>query len=155
MTKCQKLKWYRKKLRLSQRQLGEKIGLCVATVVKLENDETAWATLKQSTVDKIMAFYDSVNTSDWTFNKEEAKKQLAEIRETIIEPAVEEVTTVEPEPEVVEEKPIHNEDSDLSDKDRQLMKYVEFACENLKSSKSHEEFVTGIDILKRIIENQY
>ena len=155
MDKCTKFNWYRKSLRLTQRQLGEKIGLSTATIFKLEKDETAWAVLKQSTVDKIMAFYDSVNTSDWTFNKEEAKKQLAEIRATIIEPEVEETTTVEPEPEVVEEKPVHNEDSYLTDKDRQLMKYVEFACSNLKESKSHEEFVTGIDILKRIIENQY
>jgi transcriptional regulator with XRE-family HTH domain len=157
MDKCKKLQWYRKKLRLSQQGLAHRVGLNVNTIIKLEKDETAWTTLRQTTVDKIMDFYDSVNKGDWEFDKEVAKKQLAEIKETVesTEEPVEEVVEPEPVIEIKTEPVVIDDSSDLTYKDRTLMKYVEFACGNLHNSKSHEEFITNVDILRRIIENQY
>lgn len=149
---CQKLKFNRRRLGLSQKQFADLVGLNVNTIVKLERDETAWATVRSSTVDRIMAHYDSM--ASWQPNKEEVRKVILESEEPKMKPVFENLN--DDEPEVVEEvkEPVHN-DCDLTDKDRQLMKYVEFACGNLRESKSHEEFVTNIDILKRIIKNQY
>lgn len=57
---CQKLKWNRRRMKLSQKEFAEKAGLCAATIVKLENDESAWSTIKADTVDKIYAMFDSM-----------------------------------------------------------------------------------------------
>lgn len=57
---CTKLKWNRKRLGLTQKEMADKIGVHVLTIGKLERDETAWATLQDSTVDKIMSFYSSM-----------------------------------------------------------------------------------------------
>lgn len=151
---CAKLRFNRRRLGLTQKQFADLVGLHVLTIGKLERDETAWATVKSETVDKIMAHYDSM--ASYQPDREEERRAVLGLDEPEIkEPIVEEVKIVEPEPEVVIEEPVHIEEDSLTDKDRQLMKYVEFACANLKESKSHEEFVTGIDILKRIIKNQY
>lgn len=53
MGKCEKLKWNRRELGMTQRELAEKIGVSHATICKLENDETAWSTLRDSTDDLI------------------------------------------------------------------------------------------------------
>lgn len=151
------MRWVRHSLGLSQKKFADEIGLNVLTIGKLERDHTAWATIMPSTVDKIQAYYESLSRKRPDDN--EIKEIIDDLRggfdEQKSEEPVEEVKVVEPEPEVVIEKPVIHNDSDLTDKDRQLMKYVEFACGNLRESKSHEEFVTGIDILKRIIKNQY
>lgn len=157
---CQKLKFNRQRLGLSQIDFAKLVGVSPGTIYRLEKDETAWAVTRSSTIDKIMEHYASM-ASYQPDRAEERRRVLGLIEEPEIEETVdeEEEETVEPKPEVVEEveEPVHNDDSDsdLTDKDKQLLKYIEFTCDNLKSSKSHEEFVTGIDILKRIIKNQY
>ena len=151
------MRWVRHSLGLNQKKFAEEIGVCQLTISKLERDRTAWATIMPSTVDKIHAYYESLAKKKP--NDDEIREIINDLRggfdEQTSEPVVEEVVTVEPEPVVIIEEPVVHNDSDLTDKDRQLMKYVEFACGNLRESKSHEEFVTQIDILKRIIKNQY
>lgn len=53
MGRCEKLKWNRRKLGMTQKELADKIGVCVSTISKLETDETAWATIHDSTEDAI------------------------------------------------------------------------------------------------------
>lgn len=53
MGRCEKLKWNRRKLGMTQRELGDKIGVSHSTICKLENDETAWITLRDSTDDAV------------------------------------------------------------------------------------------------------
>ena len=74
---CTKLRWNRKRLGLTQKQFAKKVGLCEMTISKLERDETAWASLQDSTVDKIMSFYSSM--SSW--QPDRADKVIREINE--------------------------------------------------------------------------
>lgn len=53
MGKCERLKWNRRKLGLTQKELADKIGIGVTTIYKLENDETAWSTIRDTTDDAI------------------------------------------------------------------------------------------------------
>ena len=76
---CTKLKWNRLRLGLSQQEFAKKIGLTQPTISKLERDETAWATLQDDTVDKIMSFYESM--ASW--QPERADKILREINEPV------------------------------------------------------------------------
>lgn len=149
---CAKLRFNRRRLGLTQKKFAELVGLNVMTISKLERDETAWLTVKSETVDKIMAQYDSM--ASWQPDEEAVRREVLGLDEPEIkDPIVKEVKIVEPEPEVIEE-PVHI-DGDLTDKDQQILEFVNFACEKLNKSKSHEDFVTNIDILKRIIKNQY
>lgn len=147
---CAKLRFNRRRLGLTQKKFADLVGLNVMTISKLERDETAWLTVKSETVDKIMAQYDSM--ASWQPDKEAVRREVLGLDE----PEIKEVKILESEPEVVEEKKktVHNDDS-LTDKDTQLMKYIEFVCGNLRESKSHEDFVTNIEMLYRIIKKQY
>lgn len=77
MGRCDRLKWNRKKLGMTQKELADKIGVGVSTISKLETDETAWATVRASTDDAI----DGVlrNLGSWqcdpetVFNKKDIK----------------------------------------------------------------------------------
>lgn len=53
MGRCERLKWNRRKLGLTQKELADKIGIGVTTIHKLETDETAWATIRDTTDDAI------------------------------------------------------------------------------------------------------
>lgn len=53
MGRCERLKWNRRKLGLTQKELADKIGIGVTTIYKLENDETAWSTIRDTTDDAI------------------------------------------------------------------------------------------------------
>lgn len=53
MGKCEKLKWNRRKLGLTQEDLSKKIGISANTISKLERDETAWAFIKDDTADAV------------------------------------------------------------------------------------------------------
>lgn len=175
--KCNQLLKARQKLGLSQQALAKHIGLSPFAIFKLENDETVWATIKSETADKIMKFYehgdlteeqivetpkperktfgnwsDGVKVNDdgsVSVAEEKLEKKKPELVEIVDDPKA-----LEPIPELMF-KNIVGEADNLTDKDRQLMKYVEFACGQLKESKSHEDFETNIDILTRIIKKQY
>lgn len=144
---CTKLKWNRKRLGLTQKQLAEKVGVHVLTIGKLERDETAWATLQDTTVDKIMSFYSSM--ASW--QPERPDKVLQEINEVIEEPQVEEEVIMEPVV-VIETKPV--EVKGLHKQDEKTLTLIEFAYEELTQAKTHEDFVISIQMLKKIV-NRY
>lgn len=53
MGRCERLKWNRRKLGLSQKELAEKLGVCQATISRLERDETVWTTMRDTTSDAV------------------------------------------------------------------------------------------------------
>ena len=53
MERCERLKWNRRKLGLSQKELAEKLGVCQATISRLERDETVWTTMRDTTSDAV------------------------------------------------------------------------------------------------------
>lgn len=151
---CKKLQFNRKRLGLSQVEFAKLVGVSVGTIYRLEKDETAWAVTRSSTIDKIMAQYDSM--ASYQPNREEERRRVLGLIEEpeIKDPIVKEAKIVEPEPEVIEE-PVHIEEDSLTDKDRQILEFVNFGCERLNKSKTHEDFVTNVEMLYRIIKNQY
>lgn len=87
MGRCEKLKWNRRKLGMTQRELGDKIGVSHSTICKLENDETAWITLRDSTDDLI---YEKLRTlGSWQsdigsiFKDDVSKIDIREIRKKV------------------------------------------------------------------------
>lgn len=53
MGRCERLKWNRRKLGMTQKDLAKKIGVSETTISRLESDETAWAALRDSTDDAL------------------------------------------------------------------------------------------------------
>lgn len=143
---CTKLKWNRKRLGLTQPEFAKRIGISIGTLQKLERDETAWAVLHDSTVDKIMSFYSSM--ASW--QPERPDKVLQEINEVIEEPQVEEEVIMEPKV-VIETKPV---ETGLYKQDEKALTLIEFAYEELAQAKTHDDFVISIQMLKKIV-NRY
>lgn len=148
MGNCAKLKWNRKRLGLTQKQFAEKVGLHHLTIAKLEKDETAWATIMPSTEDKIYSFYEGMNS----WQPERADKVIREINDELENgtEVVKEEIVMKPEPVVVIE-PVHSENG-LTQDDEKALILIEFAFEGLKESKTHEDFVANINMMKRIIK---
>lgn len=144
MGNCTKLKWNRKRLKMTQKQFAELVGVSVGTIAKLETDETAWGVLRAETVDKISSHFESM--ASW--QPERADKVIQEIND---ETKVKEEAEVSV-PTVVESKPIHN--NKLTDNDSKTLILIEFAFEGLKESKTHEDFMANFNMIRRIV-NQY
>lgn len=53
MGRCERLKWNRRKLGMTQEELAKKVGVSQKTISNLETDETAWASMRDSTTDGI------------------------------------------------------------------------------------------------------
>ncbi len=84
MGKCEKLKWNRRKLGMTQEGLANKIGVSQATICKLERDETAWGVMRDQTVD---ATFDILNklgswqcNLDTVFDNPKADEAVSDIR---------------------------------------------------------------------------
>lgn len=77
MGNCAKLKWNRRALGLTQQQFADEAGVSVATIRKLETDETAWLTLRPDTEDKIVSKFTS--SSVWNLSEKDIHKGLREI----------------------------------------------------------------------------
>lgn len=146
---CTKLRWNRKRLGLTQKEFAEKVGLHVLTIRKLERDETAWATLKDSTVDKIASFYEGM--ASW--QPERPDKVIQEINDVIEEPYGGEEVIIEPAPVIEQMKPIKIVDN-LHKKDEKTLTLIEFAYEEITQAETHEDFVIAIQMLKKIV-NKY
>ena len=180
---CKRLRSKREEMGLSQKAFAQHVGLSVQTIYQLERDEARWGTMADETVEKIYGCFnetafsrkdskeetkqerkkfgnwsdalivneDGSVTVDGEYVKEKSEKE--ESKSDLVE-IVEDPKALKPIPELMI-KHIVDESDELTNKDRQLMKYVEFACCQLKESKSHEDFETNIDILTRIIKKQY
>lgn len=138
MSNCTRLRECRKADKLSQQALGEKIGLSDLTIYKLEKDETAWLTMKDSTADKIYGYFES-RISD---KKKDIKHEVIEEK-----PVVEEVIE-KPMPVAVYKVETKN---GLSEEDEKIMTLIDFAYEGLIDAKTHEEFKANLNMLKRIV----
>lgn len=147
MGNCVKLKWNRKRLGLTQKEFAKKVGLSPTTIAKLEVDESAWATIRSSTVDKITDLYSSM--ASWQPSEEEAERVLREIKDTVVEPEVEETKKVEPEVFVVQ--PVHISNN-LTDMDKHMLALIGNIYGWLEKAKDHDDFVAHIELLKKIIE---
>lgn len=89
MGKCEKLKWNRRKLGMSQEELAGKIGVSQATICRLERDETAWSVMRDQTAD---ATFDILNklgswqcNLDTVFDNPEADGVSIDIRGKMLE----------------------------------------------------------------------
>ena len=79
MGRCERLKWNRRKLGLTQKELADKIGIGVTTIYKLENDETAWSTIRDTTDDAISSIFSDLGSwqcdLEAVFDKHTKKKK--------------------------------------------------------------------------------
>lgn len=87
MGRCEKLKWNRRKLGLSQAELSKKLGLSQSTISILERDETAWITLRDSTDDavyeKLRALGSWQSDVDSIFKDDVSDIDIREIRKKV------------------------------------------------------------------------
>lgn len=138
---CAKLKWNRKTMGLSQKQFAEKVELNVNTIKKLENDEEAWNTIRPETADKIYALYRSMGS----WQPDNAHEVIQDINK---ESESAEKAKSKPKKEIVH-KPVKN--NGVNEQDQKTLTLIEFAYEGLKESKTHEDFVANIALIKRIL----
>lgn len=138
---CAKLKWNRKRLGLSQKEFAKKVGVSDATIRKLENDETAWLTIRSETSDKITACFE--NMASW--QPENAGQIMNEIRSELnprfdleYTPGVIDI------PSKVVEKGLHKADE-------KVLAQIEFVWEMMSDVDDHEEFMKYIKMLKKIV----
>lgn len=138
MNRSERLKTKRVEDGLSQAALAKKLGMSPNTINYLEADETRWGTMYTKTVDKINSYLDGT------------------INETItIIPSKRTDNYIDSER--VDEQPImvickSKDDNSLTDDDKKTLTLIEFAYEGLSDSKTHEEFMANINMLKRIIK---
>ena len=149
MGNCARLKWNRKRMGLTQKEFAKRAGLSWNTVQRLETDETAWATIRAETEDRISSMFESM--SEWQPDEKTAHKVIQEIHDELMEgPAVEEIEDVEPV--VAESKPVYT--NGLTDEDVKTFVLMEFAFDGLSQAKTHPDFVANMAMIKRIV-NQY
>ena len=140
-----KLKWNRKRLGMTQKAFAEHVGLSVQTISRLELDETAWATLKTETVDKIQSLYDSM--ASW--QPERPDKVLEAINSEDMDTIDED--DVRPAPVVVCEAVIKNEG--LSTNDKKTLTMLQFLYDELNEVTTHCDFVHTMKLINKIVRN--
>lgn len=149
MTNCMRLKEARKNAGLSQVDLAHKVNLSPYTIVKLEKDETQWAIMAPMTADKIQGFLDEAAAEQLNKNKEIKAVKEKPQKETVEEIKVVEDVVIEPEKKVVHKTT--KKQNGLTELDGKTLTLVEFAYDGLKESKTHEDFMANIGLLKRIL----
>lgn len=146
MGNCARLKWNRQKLGLSQKQFGEKVGLCKATISKLEVDEGYWACIRRDTEDKLCALFEAEGL--WQIERTAVDETEDENKEREVDNRdVEEIKA-----EIKQEVVIHKNDNSLTVKDQKTLTLIEFAYEGLFEAETHEDFVANLNLIKRIID---
>ncbi len=145
MGNCEKLKWNRKRLGMSQKDFAEKVGLSVATIGRLEQDEMNWEVVTDETFDKIANEFD--NDHSWKIRRPEKN-------DTIVEKKTEQ--NDERKNDITKQSVcmlIKKDDKDITQQDTMTFVLVKFAYEGMKESKTHDEFIANINLLKRIIRD--
>ena len=147
MTRTTMLKWCRREKGMTQQALGDAVGLNANTIYKLESNHEVWNGLKDTTKEKLNTFFEG--TKYWV--PLEMKFSMPEPTKT------EEVIKVEP---VTNDKPtevhqIQYVANQVAPTDIKALTLIEFAYEGLQESKTHEDFVANINMLKRIISKYY
>ena len=139
MNNCERLIARRKELNLTQTGVAKMLKMSVNTINHLENDETRWRSMQTKTVDKINSFIDG------TFEEEQVH-------------TVEPVNNVEfehkHEQTIVVIHDTKKENNVLTADDKKTLTLIEFAYEGLVESRTHNEFIANVNMLKRIL-NKY
>lgn len=146
MGNCVKLKWNRKRLGLTQKTFAEKVGVSVQTISRLEQDETAWLTIRPETEDKICSMFDSMTS----WQPERADRVIRETNGDMDDTSVEE--TALSKPIVVCEAVIKESHDGLNEKDEKTLILMEFAYEGLVAAETHEDFVANLNLINRILK---
>ena len=148
MGNCVKLKWNRRRLGMSQKAFADACGVSVGTIGRLETDETAWATIRAETEDRICAMFESM--SSW--QPERADKVLQDINnDTYLEHSDKPEVVVEYKP-VVREEIVLEANRDLTGHDKKTLSLMQFAYSGLLECATHEDFAANMKIIKRIVE---
>ena len=145
MNNCTMLKWARREMGLTQKQLGDAIGISSRHICTLELHSSAWHTLTNPTKEKLNNFFK--DTKYWDqLNLDLDGSDLSEDDEKTIE------ETVDVEPVEIEVHKVEKADKNVKKDYDNVLTLIEFVYEGLKESKTHEDFVVNINMLKRIIK---
>lgn len=151
MTKGAQLKWNRTEYGLSQKKLADLAGVSQYTIHRLENDTTAWLTVRPTTEDKLWSALERFASEQ----KEEVAKAYKELTgELKVEPKVvekEEKKSVWPTESITYEQAVEMI-SKLPKKDEKTLTLLTTIWKWLNESKTHEEFAENINMMKCIID---
>lgn len=142
MGNCERLKWNRRKMKLSQSELAKKAGLSSATIGRLERDETRWEFITDETFDKLTTVFEEIQGFAFVKVHESNSTNIEESEETI---------NVEEEKPKMEETLIEEKKTD--DNDVKTLTLLEFAFEGLKESETHEDFKANLKLIKRVVDS--
>lgn len=148
---CQKLKFNRRRLGLSQKEFADKVGLCQYTISKLEKNEDAWAVANAETIDKIYALYENMSSYQPNSRKE-VKDVVNDIKneESLIETgALELLGSCKKETKADTE--VCSPDG-LSVDDKALKKLINVAHAGMNGANNHEEFKSYVKLLKKLLK---
>lgn len=141
MSKIVMLKWARREKHLTQTQVAEAVGISDRMISKLELDHKAWNELTEEEIIKLNDFFDG--TKYWEHVEFEPEvSEPEEIIETVIDESNADSCITDQ---------IQNDDS-LDETDIKALTLIEFVYEGLNESKTHDEFVSNMKILERILK---
>ena len=140
MGNCERLKWNRRKMKLSQSELAEKAGLSSATIGRLERDETRWEFITDETFDKLTRVFEEIQGFAFVKVHESNSTNIEESEETI---------NVEEEKPKMEETLVEVEEKKADDNNAKTLVLLQFAFEGLKESETHED----LKLIKRIVDS--
>lgn len=144
MGNCERLKWNRRKMKLSQSELAEKAGLSSATIGRLERDETRWEFITDETFDKLTRVFEEIQGFAFVKVHESNSTNIKESEETI---------NVEEEKPKMEETLVEVEEKKADDNNAKTLVLLQFAFEGLKESETHEDFKANLKLIKRIVDS--
>lgn len=144
MGNCERLKWNRRKMKLSQSELAEKAGLSSATIGRLERDETRWEFITDETFDKLTMVFEEIQGFAFVKVHESNSTNIEESEETI---------NVEEEKPKMEETLVEVEEKKADDNNAKTLVLLQFAFEGLKESETHEDFKANLKLIKRIVDS--
>ena len=149
MGNVDKLKWNRKKMGLTQREFAKRADVSVATIARLETDETAWATMQNATYDKINAVFEGDGL--WPIKLD---KQQNDTEEQPTNKFYVTVGNVEDTPQWARDvvKGLEEMENKKTEQDNKTLILLEFAMDGLKESETHSEFEANIKLIKRILK---
>lgn len=147
MGNCMKLKFNRRRLKMTQKEYAEYVGLSHKTICRLETDETAWAGMRADTVDKIYATFEPMKN----YQPERPDKILKEINsDDNMDAAIAEEKKKE-NAVVVCEAVI--KDEGLNTKDKKTLAMLTFLYDELNDVENHLEFVHTMKLINKIVSN--
>ena len=144
MGNCERLKWNRRKMKLSQSELAEKAGLSSATIGRLERDETRWEFITDETFDKLTMVFEEIQGFAFVKVHELNSSNIEESEETI---------NVEEEKPKMEETLVEVEEKKADDNNAKTLVLLQFAFEGLKESETHEDFKANLKLIKRVVDS--